>query len=150
MKPDFPSLIITPRTPHRILRTTGAEGFMDKLREHDVNASAFLMDADLLAKAEGFQNDGDIAITDLLDQLPEGVAKAVLGDKKDDDDGGNGGGGSGGGGSGGSGDDDDGDDSPMDQGMSMPAPGHESASRKRQRDEEERRRREEQEHGMGM
>jgi len=143
MKPDFPSLIITPRTPNRISRTTGAEELIDRLREHDINASAFLMDADLLAEAEkkGFQNNRDRAVDDLLDQLPDGVAKAVLGDKKDD--GGNGGGSSNGGSGGGpdGGDDDDGEGG-MGLGMNMPGPSTISPARKRQREEEERRREE--------
>ena len=142
MKPDFPSLILTPRTANRIPRTTDEEKLIDDLREHDVNASAFLMDSDLLADAEkkGFKNDPAAAKADLFDQLPPAARDAISSPKKGipslparsnpkkNDDGTD-------------------DDGMMDQGKSIPPPGVDSPARKRQREEE--RRREGTEPGIG-
>jgi len=76
----FPDTILSPTTANRIPRSPGAEDLIARLLEHDINAAAFLMDEDLLeaAEKEGFKNDLDRAVLDLVRQVPHAVFDAVF------------------------------------------------------------------------
>lgn len=76
----FPPTILTPVTANRIPRTVGAEFLVEKLLLFEINASAFLMDANQLAEIEsgGFSNDFDCAFEDLFYQIPPEIRGKVF------------------------------------------------------------------------
>ncbi len=76
----FPQTIFTPKTAHRIPRTTGTDCVVAKLLEFDINASAFLMEPDLLAslESEDFANDFDRAFDDFYYQIPVEIRRQVF------------------------------------------------------------------------
>jgi len=70
----FPRRILCARSPHRLPRSPKHEELIAKLLRHAINASAFLMDADLIALSDAkgdCTNDPKLALEDLKKQLRE-------------------------------------------------------------------------------
>lgn len=69
----FPAKVLVPTTANRIPWTENARGVVDRLLDFQINASAFLMEAELLEELEAaeFTNDFDRAFEDFFYQIPE-------------------------------------------------------------------------------
>lgn len=76
----FPSRILAPITAHRVPRTPNAEAVVARLRDFDINASAFLMDAELLKSLEdgNFVDDFDRAFEDFYYQIPASIRREIF------------------------------------------------------------------------
>lgn len=83
----FPAKILVPTTANRLPWTENAQGVVDKLLDFQINASAFLMDAEELEdlKTEEFANDFDRAFEDLFFQIPQELRWKVFPIKVDDE-----------------------------------------------------------------
>lgn len=76
----LPAKVLVPTTAHRIPWTENAEAAVNRLRDFQINASAFLMDSELLEELEttDFANDFDRAFEDFFYQIPEELRRKVF------------------------------------------------------------------------
>lgn len=70
---SLPAKVLVPTTANRIPWTENAQAVVDRLLDFQINASAFLMDAEHLEEleTEEFTNDFDRAFEDFFYQIPE-------------------------------------------------------------------------------
>lgn len=83
----LPAKILVPTTANRIPWTENALGVVDRLLDFQINASAFLMDVELLEELEtaDFANDFDRAFEDFFYQIPEELRWKVFPVKLDEE-----------------------------------------------------------------
>ncbi|CAN5625660.1 hypothetical protein BH09VER1_BH09VER1_14180 [soil metagenome] len=83
----LPAKVLVPTTANRIPSTENAQGVVDRLLDFQINASAFLMDVELLEELEtaDFANDFDRAFEDFFYQIPEELRWKVFPVKLDEE-----------------------------------------------------------------
>jgi len=76
----LPARILVPTTANRIPWTENAQNVVTRLLDFQINASAFLTDAERMddLRAEGFENDFDRAFEDLFYQIPKELWREVF------------------------------------------------------------------------
>lgn len=82
-----PAKVLVPTTAHRIPWTPNAQRVVDLLLEVQINASAFLMEAEYLEelKTTEFANDFDQAFEDFFYQIPEELRWKVFPVKQEEE-----------------------------------------------------------------